>query len=335
MVWIQFIICTALLVLAAKQLSQYGDVLAEKTGLGRTWMGAVMLAAATSLPELVSGTSAVVLLDAPNLAVGAIFGSCLFNLALIAIMDLIYQPGTILSAVKEGHLLSAGLGILFIGIASTSILLGPLLNGPVVLGVGATSLVLIGLYLISTRLLFRFEKRRQIEVQAERAEQLDYAHIPARKAYLIFGLSVLAVFGLGLWLASIAEEISATTGLARSFVGNLFLAVATSLPEVVVSLAAVRLGAIDLAVGNVLGSNLFNIAILAVLDIAYQRGNLWASLSPVHALAGLIALTMTGVVVVSLIYRASPKTPYRFNWDGVALLAMYGFAMILLFVYKA
>lgn len=86
-------------------------------------------------------------------------------------------------------------------------------------------------------------------------------------------------------------------------------------------------GAIDLAVGNVLGSNLFNIAILAVYDIAYQRGNLWATLPPVHALAGLMVISMTGVVVVSLTYRDSPKTPYHFSWDGAALLAMYGLAM--------
>jgi len=331
MIWIQFVACTALLVAAAGMLSRYGDVLAEKTGLGRTWMGAVVLAGATSLPELVSGTSAIVLLDAPNLAVGSIFGSCLFNLALIAVMDLVYQPGRILTKVEDGHLLSAGLGVLVVSLASASILLGPTLNGPPLMNIGLTSLILIGLYLAGMRLIFRFEQQRQVEFAADRAEKLDYAHIPTWRANLIFGASVLMVFGLGVWLSSIADQIATTTGLARSFVGNLFLAVATSLPEVVVCLAAVRLGALDLAVGNVLGSNLFNIAILAVYDVAYRRGNLWASLPPVHALAGLFVVTMTGVVVVSLIYRASPKTPYRFSWDGAALLVMYGLAMFVLF----
>ena len=332
MIWAQFVVCTALLVVAAGMLSRYGDVLAEKTGLGRTWMGAVVLAGATSLPELVSGTSAVAWLDAPNLAVGAIFGSCLFNLALIAIMDLAYQPGLILVNVQEGHILSAGLGILLTGVASASILLGPTFNRPAISGVGVTSLIIIVLYLAAMRLIFFFEKRRQVEFQAERAEKLEYAHIPAARAYLMFGLGVLGVLVLGVWLSSIADQIAETTGLASSFVGNLFLATSTSLPEVVVSLAAVRLGALDLAVGNVLGSNLFNIAIIVGYDVAYRSGSLWANLQPVHAFAGLMVVAMSSVVIVSLIYRTSPKTPYRFNWDGVALLVMYGFAMVMLYI---
>ena len=181
------------------------------------------------------------------------------------------------------------------------------------------------------RLIFFFEKRRQVEFQAERAEKLEYAHIPAARAYLMFGLGVLGVLVLGVWLSSIADQIAKTTGLASSFVGNLFLAASTSLPEVVVSLAAVRLGALDLAVGNVLGSNLFNIAIIPVYDFAYRSGSLWANLQPVHAFAGLMVVAMSSVVIVSLIYRTSPKTPYRFNWDGAALLAMYGFAMVMLY----
>jgi cation:H+ antiporter len=97
---------------------------------------------------------------------------------------------------------------------------------------------------------------------------------------------------------------------------------------------AVRLGAIDLALGNVLGSNLINIAILAVFDIAYRRGSLWATLSQAHALAGLFVMIMTGAVMVSLVYRVSAKTPYRFSWDGTALLVMYGVAMAVLFTYR-
>ena len=332
MIWAQFVVCTALLVIAAGTLSRYGDALAEKTGLGRTWMGAVVLAGATSLPELVSGTSAVAWLDAPNLAVGSIFGSCLFNLALIAIMDLVYQPGLILVNVQEGHILSAGLGVLLTGVASANILLGPTFNRPAFLGVGVTSLIIVVLYLAAMRLIFFFEKRRQVEFQAERAEKLEYAHIPAARAYLMFGLGVLAVLILGVWLSSIADQIAETTGLASSFVGNLFLAASTSLPEVAVSLAAVRLGALDLAVGNVLGSNLFNIAIIPVYDLAYRSGSLWANLQPVHAFAGLMVVAMSSVAIVSLIYRTSPKTPYRFNWDGVALLIMYGFAMVTLYI---
>lgn len=329
MVWLQFVLCTALLLVAAGILARYGDVLSEKSGLGRTWVGAVILAGATSLPELVSGTSAIVLLDAPNLAVGSIFGSCLLNLVLIAVMDLLYQPGRILQHVNEGHVLSGGLGICMAGTASASILLGPSHN-PSLAGIGSTSLILAVFYVLGMRIIFKFEKRRQLEHRAERAEKLLYDHIPARRAYALFAVSALAVVGLGLWLASITDGIASTTGLSRTFAGTIFLAFSTSLPEVVVSLAAVRLGAIDLAVGNVLGSNLFNIVILAHFDVI-SRGNLWSALPSVHALAGMMVVIITGVVIVSLVYRASPKTPYRFSWDGGAILALYLAAVFLLF----
>jgi len=109
MLWLEYALCAALIVSAAIVLSRYSDVLAEKTGLGRAWIGAILLAGVTSLPELASGVSAVAWLKAPNLAAGSILGSCLFNLVLLALMDLAYQPGSILAQAQEGHLLSAAL----------------------------------------------------------------------------------------------------------------------------------------------------------------------------------------------------------------------------------
>jgi cation:H+ antiporter len=100
---------------------------------------------------------------------------------------------------------------------------------------------------------------------------------------------------------------------------------------VATSLAAVRLGAIDLAISTALGSNLFNVTLLAVFDLVDGRGNFWAALSSANALAAVIAIMMTGVAIISLIYRASPRTPYRINWDGVALIGMYGAAMAVLY----
>ncbi|HLE28290.1 MAG TPA: hypothetical protein VI793_09240 [Anaerolineales bacterium] len=141
MIWVEFVMCAMLIVGASALLSRYGDVLAEKTGLGHAWVGAILLAGVTSLPELVSGVSAVAWLNAPNLAVGAILGSCLFNLALIAFMDLAYQPGSILAKAQEGHILSAGLGVLLLGLVAGSTLLGAGLNGFGLFGFSFVSLI--------------------------------------------------------------------------------------------------------------------------------------------------------------------------------------------------
>ena len=176
------------------------------------------------------------------------------------------------------------------------------------------------------------EKERAREVLEKEAAEEGYARISSQKAFLVFLLSGIAVIMLGIWLASIGDRLASTTGLSRSFVGNLFLAVTTSLPEIAASLAAIRLGAIDLAIGNVLGSNLFNITLFFVYDLADGSGNFWASLTNANAFAAVMTVMMTGVVIISLMYRASPKTPYRISWDGLVIAGMYVGSIALLYL---
>jgi cation:H+ antiporter len=323
MVWIEFILCATLIIWAGSLLSKYGDVIAEKSGLGRAWIGAILIAGVTSLPELASGVSAVTWLNAPNLAAGAVLGSCLFNLALIAMMDLAYQPGRVLAKAQDVHILSGGLGVLLLGIVAMGVLIGPALNGFGVLGISVLSIAIIVLYAVGGKMIAGLEKERMGEVLEKEAVAGNYDKISARRAYTVFIISTIAVVAIGIWLASIGDRLSATTGLSRSFVGNLFLAISTSLPEIAASLAAIRLGAIDLAIGNVLGSNLFNIVLFFIYDLADGRTNFWASLNNANAFAAVMTIMMTGVVIISLMYRASPKTPYRISWDGIALAGMY------------
>lgn len=323
MLWLEFAICAVLLVVASTILSRYADVLAEKTGWGRVWVGAILLAGVTSLPELGSGLSAVVWLNAPNLAAGAILGSCLFNLALIALLDLAYQPGSILAKAQEGHVLSSALGILLLALVAAGIFLGASLNGVGLFGISLLSVAVVVLYWLGARLIARFEQQRLAQVLQQEAVVYQYASISALRAYATFAISAVVVVGLGIWLAQLGDRISVTTGLSRTFVGSLFLAVGTSLPEAASSLAAVRIGAIDLAISNALGSNLFNIMLLAVYDVADGANNFWNALGDANGLAAVVAVMMTGVVIVSLVYRASPRTPYRLNWDGAVLGVMY------------
>jgi cation:H+ antiporter len=323
MIWIEFIICAVLIFSAGSLLSKYGDVIAEKTGLGRAWIGAILIAGVTSLPELASGVAAVAWLETPNLAAGAALGSCLFNLALIAMIDLAYQPGRVLAKAHEVHILSGGLGVFMLGIVVLGVLIGPLLNGYSLLGVGPLSIAIVVLYAVGARMIAGLEKERITEVLEKEALEGNYASISIQKTYIVFILSGVAVVGLGIWLASIGDRLAASTGLSSSFVGNLFLALTTSLPEIAASLAAIRLGAIDLAIGNVLGSNLFNIVLFFVYDLADGRTNFWASLTNANAFAAVMTMMMSGVVIISLMYRASPKTPYRISWDGLVLAGMY------------
>lgn len=331
MLWFQFILCAALIIGSAAGLSKYGDVIAEKTGLGRAWVGAILIAGATSLPELASGISAVAWLNAPNLAAGAILGSNLFNLALIAVMDLAYQPGSILANAQDGHILSAGLAILLMSLITLAILLGNTISGIGIQGFSIFSLLILLTYGFGARMIARFERKRAAEVLEKEAQVGNYAQISTGKAVTLFLCSALVVIVAGIWLAYLGDQIAVTTGLSRSFVGNFFLAVSTSLPEIAASLAAIRLGAMDMAIGNVLGSNLFNITLLAIYDLVDGKANFWSSLTTANAFAAVIAMLMTGIVIISIIYRASPKTPYRVSWDGVSLFTLYLGAIGLLY----
>jgi cation:H+ antiporter len=332
MIWVELIVCAVLIFWVGSLLSKYGDVIAEKTGLGRAWIGAILIAGVTSLPELASGVSAVAWLDSPNLAAGAVLGSCLFNLALIAMIDLAYQPGRVLAKAQEVHILSGGLGVLMLGIVAIGILIGPALNSFGILGLSVLSILILVLYGVGGKMIAGLEKERTGEVLEKEAAQGGYASISSKRAFFVFILSSVAVIVLGIWLASIGDRLAATTGLSRSFVGNLFLAMTTSLPEIAASLAAIRLGAIDLAIGNVLGSNLFNIALFFIYDLADGKANFWASLTNANAFAAVMTIMMTGVVIISLMYRASPKTPSRISWDGIAIAGMYVGSIALLYL---
>ena len=119
------------------------------------------------------------------------------------------------------------------------------------------------------------------------------------------------------------DRIAAATGLGESFIGALLLAATTSLPEAVAGLAAIRLNALDLAISNVFGSNIFNLAILGIYDIVYVHGNLWTNISRVHIFTAVVTMIITSVAIVMLIYRAARPTRLYLTWDGLALIALY------------
>ena len=119
--------------------------------------------------------------------------------------------------------------------------------------------------------------------------------------------------------------------LGRSFIGTVFIAMTTSLPELVVSISALRIGATDMAIGNLFGSNLFDIVILAIDDIFYFKGPILADVSMNHAVTGFMAVVMTGVTIVSLTYRLEKKAFLRLGWDAVAILLAFFVNIYLLY----
>ncbi|MGD9833155.1 MAG: sodium:calcium antiporter [Piscinibacter sp.] len=330
MAWLvlQFLLCAALIAGAGYVLSRSADALADAYGWGRGWVGLAMLATVTSLPELASGVSAVALVGAPNLAVGNALGACVVNLAFLVVVDLLQRQQPMYGRASATHLLSAGFGVVMLGFVAMSLVTGR--AAPQFLGVGLYSPILLGLYLLALRSVFAHEQSSR---QGEQAPALERAPAAAvRREWQRFGTAALVVLAAGSWLPEVADGLSQTMGLSRSFVGTVFMALVTTLPEMAVTVSALRLGALDMALGNLLGSNLFNVLILAVDDVAYTRGPLLADAAPAHAGTAATALVMTGLVIVGLVMRPQGRVLRVASWVSVGLVAAYGINAALIYL---
>jgi cation:H+ antiporter len=327
--WSQFVICAGLIGIAGPALSRYGDIIAHLTGISHTWIGLVLLATATSLPELFTGVSAVAMADAPNIAVGDALGSCIFNLMILVILDAMHREESIYRRVHQGHILTAGFGVVMIGFAGASILLGR--DGPIVtfFHVGAYTPIIILLYLVAMRAAFTYEHQRK-PVESIAGKPIAITLRVAVFRYLL-AASVVAVAGT--WLPFVGVDIAEVMGWRTSFVGTLFIAGATSLPELVVTISAVRIGALDMAIANLLGSNLFDILVLAADDIAYVKGPLLSAVSSTHAVTAFAAVTMSGIVIIALLYRPATRFHGTIGWVSLALMVIYLFSAYLSYLH--
>ena len=331
MIWFEFIVCVMVITIAGIYLSRYGDAIADKTGLGGTWIGLILLASVTSLPELVTGISSVTVANAPDIAVGDILGSCVFNLMIIVILDFLHRKESVYSKASQGHILSAAFGIMLIGFTGFNILLSTQGDSFEVAHVGLYSPFILFFYLIMMRTVYRYEST-QIEKFAE-AEEDQYPNLSKRQAIVRYLIAALFVVAAGSFLPFVGKQIAIQTGWYEGFVGTLFIAFATSLPEIVVTVAALRVGAVDMAIGNLFGSNLFNIVIIGIDDIFYTQGSLLKDVSPTHAVSALSAIMMTGVAIAGLFYHPRTRVLKLVGWTSIFLFCVYLLNTYIMFLY--
>ncbi len=329
--WLEFVLAAFLILHSGRQLTKYGDVISEKTGLSRLWLGMVLIGGVTSLPELATGLSSVLHADLPEIAVGSVLGSCVFNLFILGILDTLSRNVPLSSKTNQGNVLSAGMSVFFLSGVSLGLFLGDRL--PQIGWVGLTTPFLVLGYLGTMRMAYKFEKRQAAALFGAAGEPL-YGRITLKQAVARYLVNAAVVVGAAIFLPGIAERIAETTGLGQTFVGNVFVAVSTSLPELVVCVAAVRIGAVDMAVGNIFGSNLFNLFILALDDVFYFQGSLLASVSASHLIPAVMAVAMTGFAVAGLIYN-SEKKRFLWAWDSFGIILIFVANLVLLYLLRA
>jgi len=314
MTWIIFVASSAALVLAAVKLAQYGDVIAVRTRMGGMFIGVLLLAGATSLPEMLTMINSF-RVESPGLAAGNMFGSNMFNMLLLAVLDLLNQQARILRRVAMTHALTAALASAMIGLSVFFILA----DIPLQIGwMGLDSLALILVYIGGIRLI-------QLNGQAS-STTVDIPDegpiMPLWRALLGFVVATAALVIITPYLVRSSNEIAEITGLGTGFVGTTLLAVVTSLPETVAVIAATRIGAYDMAVGNLFGSNVFNMLALGVADLFYTPGRFLGAIDPSFALVAMLGLLLTNLALVGNIARVERRLVFV-EADALLILLLY------------
>ena len=337
---IELIAAGVIVIVAGSRLTRLADALAQRYHLGSGWVGLVLLATITSLPEVVTGGTATYI-GSPQLATAAIFGSCSFNIVIIVLLNLLRGRGSILRDVHGTHVLTSSFGLVLMTFA--------LLSFAVVHGLsarpGLAQAVEIGCmlaiavtYLVCMRLTYRFEQHVLTTAPATASSDTPNttpASVPA--VIVVAAILVAAAW----WLTQTGDVLSTHPiewigrPLGATFVGALFLACATSLPEIATSVTALRMNKFDLALGNIFGSNMFNIFVIPMLkvvslargDALLTTGQEFASMETV--ITGLMPLLLTGIAVAGLTYRTERRVPHRFELETILIGALYIMGMTL------
>ncbi len=317
-----FLVLGALVFLIASRLARDADLIADATGLGRLWIGSLLLAGSTSLPELVTDINAAVL-GVPDIGVGDLLGSVMANMLILAGLDLAFPRRRILENVAVDHVLVATLALVLTTMTGIAITVG----GWGSIGhVGVETLVIGITYVLGMRVVYRASASGMPHDQLALGED--------RRTLLRRGLAGFALAALGLLataplLVISAEALAIEAGLTQTAVGTLLVGFTTSFPEMAATVAAVRMGALDLAVGNIFGSNAFNMFVLLPMDLAYQPGPLLAAVSPAHGISAWFAALALGLGMLGILGRAG-RLLALVRLESLAILAAYaGLAWLL------
>jgi cation:H+ antiporter len=327
---IQFLVSSTVVVIAAVVLTRCADRFARLTGLGHLIVGIVFLAAATSLPEF-SVNWSIIRLGFSNMAVGGLIGSSLFNLAILAIADLLHKQRRVAFSRKSvEHALSGMVSIAMTMVVGIGVFVGARLGAWEVGGVGVFSIVMSFTYLFGMRLIYHDQlSDRAIPPPGNVGSKVSFRSPAILRAAAGFMLAAIVILVAAPWSASAAAMIAELSGLGNTFVGTTLVALATSLPELVACVAAARIGAMNLAIGNVFGSNSFNLLLLVPLDAAWP-GSLMGSVSITHLLTCLLVVLTTSVVIIGQLYRVESRK-FLVEPDAALVLLLVAGGLVLIY----
>lgn len=315
----------AIVWIAGMRLAVYADALAERTGIGRAFLGLVLLAGITELPEAVTSLSAVVVGNVP-LAVNNLFGGIVIQTAILAIADASFGNRSLTfftpkpEVLLQGVLLVVLLALVLAGVVAD--------DGMTVAGVSPWTAAVFALYLVAIRIVARYEGGRHWRpvdlpdpIGADELASSTGGDRPSpRRLGLAVSVASLVILLAGSLLVGTADALAAQTDLGSSFLGATLLASTTSLPELSTTLGAVRIRAYGMAFGNIFGSNAIMVALLFVTDVVYREGSILATVDRSAAFAAAMGIVVTAIYLVGLILRRH-RSVLRIGVDSLFVLA--------------
>jgi cation:H+ antiporter len=325
-----FLAGAAIVWLAGTKVTHFTDAIARRFGIGQAAAGILILAGVTSLPEIATSFSAAVTGDAA-LAVNNLLGSIALQVALLALADLVFDKRALTSIVPDpGVMLQGALNVVLLaGVAVAVIYTDRLLFGA---GLWTWGLAFAAAYGI--RKLARGESRRPWVAQdlPERARREPDVDVDGGPQRLFVGAAVAAaaILVAGYVVATSGAALAMQTGLGSSFMGVAFLALATSLPELSTVFAAMRRGLYTMAISDILGTNIFNVALLLGIDLLATGEPVLTRVGEFSAVGALIGVIVTGLFVMGIAERRD-RTIWRMGVDSAAVLAVYAGGLVMLY----
>lgn len=326
-----FALATAAITFAGVFMAGAADQLADRTGWGEAVVGSLLLAGATSLPDL-TATLTAASSGYAELAIGNMMGSLALNLVFLGIGDMVYRTANLEHAAASlPNMAAAALMIALIAIALLA-MLGPDI---VIWDIHPASLILLGAYLFGLKLLRSahltpmWTPRHTAQTVADRPDTIKVGSASLAMLWLRFGLLTL-VLTIAAWtMMSAAGVIAARTGLSQTLVGTLFTALSTSMPELVTTIAAIRQGALTLAVGGIVGTNCFNMMAVAAADFAYREGSIYHAVTSQQIFWGLLTILMAAILILGFVRREKFGIG-KIGFESFAILVLYASAAALL-----
>ena len=317
-----FLVSAGVVVYCGTKLAVYGDALAELTGLGRLFVGSILVALATSLPELSTNISAVSL-NPPNpaIAIGNVFGANMNNLFTFGAVALVFGGSRFLSnvSVEQKYLVFIAILMTVVGLLFISV---PLNASAFNIGLPA------GIILIMYVLGMWFIYKKKPDDENSGSDEIQTT-LTLTKAWLLFGVVSAGVVVGGIFLAISTDQIADITGISSGVLGIIAVSIVTTMPEASATIAAARMKAYDLGVAGLFGSWVFNVTIIGYADIFYRDGIITSQGEPAHQIAGLVAvgLMLIGLAVI-LGKNKLPKPVLTAGVEAIVVVYLVGAVLV-------